>query len=220
MPSRMIHYLIAEKVARQVPITNQNRFKIGSVCPDMSTREDGSKERTHYLERTEVEKGVNWQTFVERYGEAMRQDDFYLGVLCHLITDGIWFHEIMEPLIRSKIKGKEERCRKYLEGYSDFHRLNYILRTEYGLTYELIEDRNIELEGLHHELYDDVFGGLYQDFFEEPEASKEELIIYQFEPAMACIHLCIKECVKEINAFRQGSPMGNPGKYYVPLRKE
>ena len=220
MPSRMIHYFIAEKVARQVPITCVNRFKIGSICPDMSTREDDSKNRTHYLERTEKEKGVNWQRFVERYSEGMRQDDFYLGVLCHLITDGIWFHDIMEPRIRSKIKTKEERLKKYLEGYSDFHRLNYILQKEFHLNWALEEDRNIELEGLHDELYDDVFGGLYRDFFEEPPATKEELTIYHFEPAVSCIELCIEECVKAINAFRQGIPMGNPGKYYVPLRKE
>ena len=35
MPSRMIHYLIAEKVAEQVKIENMNRFKLGSLCPDM-----------------------------------------------------------------------------------------------------------------------------------------------------------------------------------------
>ena len=38
MPPRMIHYLIAEKVAEQVKIENINRFKMGSLCPDMSCR--------------------------------------------------------------------------------------------------------------------------------------------------------------------------------------
>ena len=31
IPSRMIHYLIAEKVAEQVEIKDRNRFKIGSL---------------------------------------------------------------------------------------------------------------------------------------------------------------------------------------------
>ena len=48
-------------------------------------------------------------TFVERYEDKMKQDELYLGVLCHLITDMIWFHEIMETQIRCKVKSKEER---------------------------------------------------------------------------------------------------------------
>ena len=47
MPSRMIHYLIAEQVAEQMKIKDINRFKIGSLCPDMSLHTDGSKNQTH-----------------------------------------------------------------------------------------------------------------------------------------------------------------------------
>lgn len=218
MPSRMIHYLIAERVAEQILIKDKNRFKIGSLCPDMSSREDDSKYRTHFFEICENRKGINWRNFLDRYREKMKQDDFYLGVFCHLVTDGIWFHDIMEPRIRSQVKTREERQKKYLEGYLDFHRLNYILREEFELTYELTEDREIELNDLHHELYDSVFDGLYQDFFEEPSATKEELQIYSYEPTIACIELCIKECVKGIRAFWEGKLVGEPRQYYVPVR--
>lgn len=216
MPSRMIHYLIAEKVAEQVEIENRNRFKLGSLCPDMSCREDESKNRTHYFEVHEGKKGGNWLTFVSRYADKMKQDELYLGVLCHLITDMVWFHEIMETQIRSKVKSKEERQAMYQKGYEDFHRLNYILRNEFGLVYNLKEDRNVELEGLHQELYDEVMQGLYQDFFEEPAAKKDELEIYTYDISLECIRLCIKECVNAITAFRQGEELIHPEKYYVP----
>lgn len=216
MPSRMIHYLIAEKVAEQVEIENRNRFKLGSLCPDMSCREDESKNRTHYFEVHEGKKGGNWLTFVSRYADKMKQDELYLGVLCHLITDMVWFHEIMETQIRSKVKSKEERQAMYQKGYEDFHRLNYILRNEFGLVYNLKEDRNVELEGLHQELYDEVMQGLYQDFFEEPVAKKDELKIYTYDISVECIRLCIKECVNAITAFRQGEELIHPEKYYVP----
>lgn len=219
MPSRMIHYLVAEEVSKKIAITNKNRFKIGSVCPDMSTREDGSKERTHYFECIGDRKGINWKHFIDLYEEEMRRDDLYLGVLCHLITDGVWFCEVMEPRIRSKVQGKEERIKKFIEGYGDFHKLNYILKEEFQMVWELEEDRNIELEGIHPELYDEVFGGLYRDFFEEPVARKEELKIYPYELSVECIELCIKECIKTIETFRRGGDMGAPEKYYVPLRE-
>ena len=218
MPSRMIHYLIAERVAEQVQIENLNRFKIGSLCPDMSCREDNSKHITHFLEIHGDKKGGNWLRFMEQYKEKMKQDDLYLGILCHLITDMIWFHEVMEPSIRSKVNSKEERQEKYQYGYKDFHRLNYILRKEFDLRYELKEDRNIELEGLHPELYDEVFDGLFKDFYFEPPATKEELGIYSFDISMDCINLCIRECVEAIMAFRAEKEMIRPEKYYVPVR--
>lgn len=218
MPSRMIHYLIAEKVAEQVKIENLNRFKIGSLCPDMSCREDSSKNCTHYLEIHCDKKGGNWMTFVSRYVNKMKQDELYLGVLCHLITDMVWFHEIMETQIRSKVKSKEERQAMYQKGYVDFHRLNYILRNEFGLVYNLEEDRNLELDGLHPELYDEVVHGLYQDFFDDPAAEKDDLEVYAYDISLECIRLCIKECVNAIEAFRKGEELVHPEKYYVPTR--
>ncbi len=218
MPSRMIHYLIAEKLAEQVEMKDRNRFKIGSLCPDMSLHTDGSKNQTHYAEIHGDKKGGNWLRFVEEYGEQMKQDDLYIGILCHLITDAVWFHEIMETQIRSKIKTKEERQEKYSQGYVDFHKLNYLLRKEFDLRYELEEDRNIEFKGIHPELYDEVFDGLFKDFFLEPKAEKEDLAIYTYDITIACITLCIKECVGAIRAFRDGEELVSPEKYFVPVR--
>jgi len=218
MPSRMIHYLIAEQVAEQVKIKDKNRLKIGSLCPDMSLHTDGSKNQTHYFEIHGDSKGGNWLRFIEEYGDRMRQDDLYLGILCHLITDMIWFHEIMETQIRSKVKSKEERQEKYRAGYTDFHKLNYLLREEFDLRYELTEDRNIEFAGLHPELYDEVFDGLFKDFFLEPRAEKEELAIYTYDITIDCIRLCIKECVDAIRAIQKGEGMLNPETYFVPVR--
>ena len=216
MPSRMIHYLIAEKVAEQVKIENMNRFKMGSLCPDMSCREDSSKNRTHYLEVHGDKKGGNWMTFVSRYADKMKQDELYLGILCHLITDMVWFHEIMETQIRSEVQSKEERQSMYQKGYADFHRLNYILRNEFGLVYHLEEDRDLELEGLHPELYDEVVQGLYQDFFDDPVAEKDDLEVYTYDISLECVRLCIKECVDAITALRKGEELVHPEKYYVP----
>ncbi len=217
MPSRMIHYLIAEKVAEQVKIKDINRFKIGSLCPDMSLHTDGSKNRTHYFEIHGDKKGGNWLRYASEYGEQMRQDDLYLGILCHLITDMIWFHEIMETQIRSKVKSKEERQARYQQGYGDFHKLNYLLREEFDLRYDLTEDRNIGFAGIHPECYSDVFDGLFKDFFFEPRAEKKELTIYTYDITINCIRLCITECVAAIRAFRGGKKLLSPETYFVPV---
>ncbi|MBR2407904.1 MAG: zinc dependent phospholipase C family protein [Lachnospiraceae bacterium] len=218
MPSRMIHYLVAERVAKEIPIRDRNRFKIGSLCPDMSTREDESKHKTHYSDIVGAVKGMNWGRFVNTYGEKMKTDELYLGVLCHLITDGIWFHNVVEPQVRAKVASKEERQKMYQRGYSDYHRLNYILKEEFDLRYELREDRDIELDGLHSEFYDDVIGALYGDFYEEPPATKEELTVFPYGLTVDCIECCVAECVDAIRAFYGGKEIVSPEKYYVPVR--
>lgn len=217
MPARMIHYLVAEEVAKQVEIKDINRFKMGSLCPDMSTREDGSKHITHFLEIYGDKKGGNWLAYLSKYGERMKRDDLYLGIMCHIITDAVWFHDIMESQIRSKVKNKEKSQILYQKGYADYHRLNYILKKEFGLVHHLEEDRNLELQGLHMELYEDVVQGLYQDFYEDPPAEKEELEIYTYDISKVCICKCIEECVSAISAFRKEEKMPDPEKYYVPV---
>lgn len=217
MPSRMIHYLVAEEVAKQVEIKNRNRFKIGSLCPDMSSREDESKHLTHFMEILGEKKGLNWLNFTSKYRKEMKQDDLYLGVLCHLITDGVWFHDVMNTQIRSKVKSREERQPLYQKGYADFHRLNYILKNEFALKHHLEDDRDIGLDGLRMDLYDDVVQGLYRDFYMDPIAEKGELEIYNYDISLECIRLCIKECIKAIDAFRKGGELISPEKYYVPV---
>ena len=218
MPARMIHYLVAEEVAKQVKVENMNRFKLGSLCPDMSTREDGSKHVTHFMEIHGEVKGCNWITFLSKYQEMVKRDDLYLGIMCHIITDAIWFHDIMETQIRSRAGSKEERQEMFLRGYADYHRLNYILKKEFSLQYHLEDDKNIEFGGLRMDLYEDVVQGLYKDFWEDPAAKKEELEIYTYDMSLECIGLCIKECVNIIKAFRKGETLPAPERYYVPVR--
>lgn len=218
MPSRMLHYYVAEQVARQVPISDRNRFFIGSLCPDMTSREDGSKQETHFFDVSGNKKGVNWKRFEQEYEKELLNDALYAGILCHLITDAIWFYEMAEPLIRSVCATKQERDDGYLKGYADFHKLNYLLHTEVPLSYHMTEDRNITLRGIHPEKYEDVFGGMYADFFHESVARKEELTIYHFEAVMVCMDNCVKECVEALTCIREKKPTPEPERYYVPVR--
>lgn len=109
MPSKRMHYLVAERVAQEAPLQEKNRFKIGALWLEMSWRQDDSKRRTHYVEICEEKKGINWKRFAHTYKEKMWQDICIFGGLCHLITDGIWLREVVEPQIRAKARSKEER---------------------------------------------------------------------------------------------------------------
>ena len=64
-----------------------------------------------------------------------------------------------------------------------------------------------------------MFDGLFRDFFLEPPAKKEDLAIYTYDSTIACINLCIEECVGAIRAFRKGEGLVNPEKYFVPVRE-
>lgn len=218
MPSRMLHYYVAEQVLRVLPVVDKNRFKIGSLCPDMTVSDDGSKQMTHFFDVLGNKKGVNWKRFEQEYGGKITEDTLYAGILCHLITDAIWFSEMSEPLIRSVSATKEERNAGYQKGYADYHKLNDILRREHGLTYELKEDRDICLCGIHQEKFEDVFDGMYADFYCEPPAEKEALEVFRYEAVMACMEHCVAACIKALQNLQEGRETPEPEQYYVPVR--
>lgn len=47
MASRVIHYLIASKIAESEGL-DKDRFIVGALLPDLSKHEDGSYDRAHY----------------------------------------------------------------------------------------------------------------------------------------------------------------------------
>ena len=66
--------------------------------------------------------------------------------------------------------------------------------------------------------YDEVFDGLFKDFFLEPRAEREELAIYTYDITINCIRRCIEECVGAIRAVQKGEEVLNPETYFVPVR--
>ncbi|MDF2543854.1 MAG: hypothetical protein K0S47_3572 [Herbinix sp.] len=131
MASRLLHYLIAEEIAKTNSQIYRDRFIYGSLLPDLSLHEDGSYDRAHYGEYSAENKtkGINWHKFRNKYYHAMRMDSLYLGYICHLIMDALWFSKIADKYIR--IHPYPERKEYYQKSYEDYKVLQFQRRQGY-----------------------------------------------------------------------------------------
>lgn len=216
MASRMLHYTIALEIMRSMEIKDRNRFLVGVLLPDASSHQDDSYDRAHFRDEVEQEvvyKGVNWKRFLQKYEDKVWTDDLYLGYLCHLIMDAIWFHDMAVKYVR--IYPYPERTNMYQKGYKDFDKLNVILRKKYNLSNPELKVEGITIEEVRQELLSNVYGGFAADFVMEGEWSTEDLELYPYEALNEYIEKCKTVCSGEVKALKEKREFVAPLQFYA-----
>lgn len=114
MASWMVHLRIADILLKEIPGLSAQEFLMGNIAPDSGIpTADGitytpSKQVSHYQYIPCPEgKDIDLEGFIQQYFTkqmqtkySIPQKSFYLGYLCHLITDIDWLLEIYRPTMR------------------------------------------------------------------------------------------------------------------------
>lgn len=220
MASRMLHYILAIEIAKNVMLNDMNRFVVGTLIPDASSHNDDSYDIAHFEDiikgNDNIRKGINWTLFENKYKKELEEDPLYMGYLCHLIADAIWFKRITDKYIRIYPKNDRMRCIK--KGYEDFQKLNALLIEEYGISCPLLQAPSIDIEEINTSLVDELIYKLRKDFEVHTQCNKSELEVYSYEAIIEFIHESVEMCVKEINALRNNEKGVNPDIYYTESR--
>lgn len=221
MASRIMHYLIATEVAKRVPIENEERFIFGNLLPDCVNGPGGRtgvKGFSHFSEIDENTdtKGVNWNVFCEKYQVHMT-DDIYLGYMCHLLADTIWYHDVNHPLVRYMDEAKW-KCHVEMM-YRDYHRLNEILRNDFELVAPKIIWLENEIEEVEPEFWKIYMGEFAEDFLESQGAVWQDMELLTYDILFSYIEKAVKQAGKEILAKKQGRKGLDPKKYFVPKER-
>lgn len=203
MASRILHYVIATEIAGRLSIDDMDRFIIGSLLPDASQHEDDSYAIAHFGEK----HGINCELFEGKYQEEILTDSLYLGYLCHLIADKIWFKRITDKFVR--IHPKKDRIAYIQKGYEDFQKLNSLLIEEYALScptleFAKLDTQEIEIQEIRQELVAQVSDAFQEDFNACKKYDNYEFAVYPYEAVRKFISEAVAVCVKEINALRNG----------------
>lgn len=113
MASWIAHLRITDKLLDQIPNLSLTEFVVGNIAPDSGVpNEDWSRftpsgDVSHF-KATDCDglKDIHIEAFVEGFYSAeqrkkysVRQKSFYLGYLCHLLTDRMWMEAIVRPSI-------------------------------------------------------------------------------------------------------------------------
>lgn len=213
MASRMLHYVIALEVAKEFNIESLNDFVVGALLPDASSHSDGSYNRAHFgFWKVEPAKGIDWLEFLRKY-DCNANSVIYLGYLCHLIADAVWFKQITDKYIR--IYPHEEKKQIIKQGYQDFWKLNAILIREYGLEKPELHIPTISIDEIDADLIEDVCTYFKKDFNEAGQYEAGDLEVYPYEAIKAFIDESKELCVHEFMAIKGEAEFADPRSYFV-----
>jgi hypothetical protein len=177
MGSRVMHYCIASLISQRIHIESKDDFILGGIAPDVHYYMNVSKDVTHFVDRDENGMGsVNYLRFYEKYKHRISKP-FYLGYLCHLISDEIWskytYFKIVELL------SVEERREKLQISYRDFWRLNGRIISQYNLRLsQLSLPTDLKLEEINVESLHDLLEWMKKDFYYDETVMNESLELF------------------------------------------
>lgn len=131
MGSRIMHLIIANRIAESLSIEERTSFLVGSVAPDAVS----TKNESHFFkgEVQDYTRYIDYEGFLDTY-QSERKSPYILGYYTHLIADDIWLRGFNLPWLRNRMEADPQL---YDVSHHDFRLLNSKLLEHYGCTNEL-----------------------------------------------------------------------------------
>ncbi len=191
MGSRVMHYCIAELLAKELEIED-DQFILGGIAPDVHKNMNEPKSKSHFVRTNSGGTFfADYFGFHEKYLNHMK-DPFYLGYFYHLISDVIWVEEIYNKKIKWLPQPeKKEAQQKY---YRDFWRLNGKLIDHYSLVIKPMQVRTIHIDEINYRFLPELINDLENDFELKDEAKEQELEILEFDEVIEILERSVREC--------------------------
>ncbi len=207
MAQRIVHYLLACRMADCCPAADRQRFLAGSLLPDAYVSPK-DRDKTHYRILAGTARMYDFERFRTEYRDHVLNDDLYLGYYLHLVEDAVYRHFLWS--------GGYERPatpEQAAQIHRDYRILNaYFIRT-YDLRNELTvmpslageplsEHMRLSAEQIANELQADFTDTLTGTFRYVNEAMMEQYIARVFPI-----------CLQEMQEIRNGRFSLDPRTY-------
>lgn len=207
MGSRIMHAIIAHKIAKKLLIEEKVPFLIGGVAPDAVS----SKDTSHFFagDLQDYSRYVDYMAFFEKYQDEA-ENLYVLGYFTHLIADDIWLKGFYLPWLKNRMEADHELFKRY---HNDFHLLNGKLLEYYGLKEEIKNSLSYipTIPDLEEVASKEVMGFL-PSVIEDMEYDKdyvlyERLLVFTLEQIVGYIETCVDQGVVEIKKLRSKAAM-------------
>lgn len=131
MGSRIMHVIIANRIAESLSIEDRTPFLLGSIAPDAVS----TKNESHFFigEHQDYSRSVDYKGFLHKYS-SQAESHYVLGYYTHLIADEIWLKGFYLSWLRNRMDADKELHSFY---HNDFRLLNGKLLEHYGFRNEL-----------------------------------------------------------------------------------
>lgn len=131
MGSRIMHVIIANRIAEYLAMENRTSFLLGSIAPDAVSPKDAS----HFYagDSRDYSRNIDYKGFLYKYREQ-EENPYILGYFTHLIADHIWLKGFYLPWLKKSMEMNKDILNLY---HNDFRLLNGQLLEHYGFKDEL-----------------------------------------------------------------------------------
>lgn len=194
MGSRLMHLIIANKVANSLEIRNKTEFLLGGIAADATS----DKETSHFYvgNHEDFTRRIDYEKFINKY-EDIRERDYILGYYSHLIADEYWLSGFYLPWLKNRIEVNPEILHMY---HKDFQQLNGKLIERYGSKDELInclsQSANlIEIDEVLSENVLKLATYVIEDMNYKKDTIQTPLKVFTFEQIIGYIETSVKKSV-------------------------
>ncbi|MDZ5473075.1 zinc dependent phospholipase C family protein [Bacillus sp. 31A1R] len=144
MGSRMMHAIIANRIADQLSIKDKPSFLLGGIAPDAVS----PKEASHFYsgDVNDYTRRIDYEQFIHKYNKHIHSD-YMLGYYTHLIADDLWLKGFYLPWLKNRMEKDESIFTQY---HQDFRLLNGKLLNYYSIAEEI--KANLQNDGVVIEL--------------------------------------------------------------------
>ncbi|PFM03853.1 hydrolase [Bacillus cereus] len=195
MGSRIMHAIIANKIAEKLYIQDKTSFILGGVAPDAvhSAEEKGA---SHFYAGTtkNYTRRIEFNSFFQKY-KAHMDSPFLLGYYTHLIADDNWLSGFFLPWLKNRIENDETIAPMY---YNDFKLLNAKLLHHYDTEQQLFSLLNqeahiVDIEEVSKENVLEFRKYLFEDMLYPEQHLHEDLQVFTFNQIVGYMETAIEK---------------------------
>ena len=196
MGSRIMHFIISERLIEQIPIKNKQSFLLGGIAPDAVS----PKGLSHFYagQAEDFTRHIAFESFYNKYSNEKDQD-YILGYYTHLLADNIWLKGFYLPWLKNRMENDENVFRRY---HHDFRLLNGKLLDYYGIGSDRVDtlaehDLSVDLEEVKAADVKKLLVHVQEDTNYSQQDLGEKLSVFTFEQMLGYIETAV-----ELNVFQ------------------
>lgn len=190
MGSRIMHLIIANRIAECLSIEDRTAFLLGGIAPDAASPKDVS----HFFKGKvqDYTRSIDYKGFLQKYSSQV-DSHYILGYFTHLIADDIWLQGFYLPWLKNRMDANKDIANLY---HNDFRLLNGQLLEHYGFTDELRKflsntPTTIELQEVTSKDVEAFIPYVVGDMAYDKEVINEELNVFTFNQIVGYIETSV-----------------------------
>ncbi|PGO32477.1 hydrolase [Bacillus cereus] len=211
MGSRVMHAIIANRIAEKLSIQDKTSFILGGVAPD-AVHSKIEKVTSHFYvgSTKDYTRRIDYGSFIHKYKDYM-ESPFLLGYYTHLIADDNWLNGFFLPWLKNRIENDETIVSMY---YNDFKLLNAKLLHYYDKEQQLLSLLNqkthiVDIEEVSKENVLAFRKYLFEDMLYPEQHLHEDLQVFTFDQIVGYIETAIEKGVFFINQLSNEKLLSN-----------